>query len=94
MLSDVGWPQQDVRLVIVRDTRQGACHMVTAVRDAGRWLILDNRSDDLAENGALKQLRPVFSLDRRGVLQIGPPSPPGRFRPDAERRCVVSPPSG
>ena len=87
ILRDTEWPADDLRLVIVRDDKHRAPHMLAAARHEGRWFILDNSGDDLAEDRALPHLLPVFILDRRGVLQIGPPSPPGGFRLGSETGC-------
>jgi predicted transglutaminase-like cysteine proteinase len=69
-LSEVGWPASDLRLVIGLDTSIHREHMVVGARHEGRWLVLDNRSNILAEDRNLGRFAPLFVLDQRGVLRF------------------------
>lgn len=73
LLRDAGVPTDDLRLLLVRDRAVQQDHAVLAVRDAGRWLILDNRNLALAEPTSLPQFMPLFSLDDQGVKLVAAP---------------------
>lgn len=75
-LRDVGLPPDDLRLVIVAIKSLREQHAVVAVRDAGRWLILDSRFLALAESSELHDYLPLYALDERGVRQFVLPSSP------------------
>ena len=49
-LREAGVPADDLRLVVVRDTRLGQDHAVLAARLDDRWLVLDNRRFLLLED--------------------------------------------
>ncbi len=70
-LQDAGFAADDVRIVIVVPHGQRQAHAVVAVRNAGTWLILDNRSLAMAESSALRGFYlPLDTLDNRGVRQF------------------------
>lgn len=70
-LQDAGIAADDVRIVIVKQRGRPEAHAVVAVRQAGRWLILDNRTLAMVESGKLLGLYvPLKTLDRRGVRQF------------------------
>ncbi len=66
-LRDSGYAAEDLRLVIVRDRLARQDHAVTAVREGGRWLLLDNRHDVLLERKDAWHFTPMFVLSREGV---------------------------
>lgn len=72
MLRDAGIAAGDLRLVIVHigaERNSLIHHMVAAVRAAGRWLVLDNRSMGLVDSNERHDYRPMFVLDEGGVRQ-------------------------
>lgn len=70
-LREAGVADDDLRLVILRDTASGEDHAVAAARLDGRWHILDNRTLALVEDDALVRYRPLFALDAGGVRRLG-----------------------
>ena len=66
-LREAGVPTEDLRLVIVRDTKFAEDHAVLASRLNGSWLVLDNHRFALVEDIELDRYVPIFSLDDRGV---------------------------
>src|SRR5437899_1466539 len=52
---EVGLDNEDLRLLIVRDTKLREDHAVVAARLDGRWLVLDNRRLVLLEDIQLEQ---------------------------------------
>jgi predicted transglutaminase-like cysteine proteinase len=72
-LRDAGYAAEDLRLVIVRDRLVRQDHAVTAVREDGRWLLLDNRHDVLLERKDAWHFIPLFVLDHDGVKLFAVP---------------------
>jgi predicted transglutaminase-like cysteine proteinase len=68
-LQMAGIPAEDLRIVVLADTLRGEGHAVAAVRLDGRWLILDNRRMAMVEDMALRNYRPLFVIDRSGVMK-------------------------
>ena len=62
----------DVRL-IVGSIPPGTGHAVVAVRSAGIWFILDNRSLDVVRSEAFAAFTPLYAFDSRGVRRFAPP---------------------
>ena len=75
-LNNVGFAREDRRIAIVMDKTVHRQHAVVAVRNAGRWLILDNRSSILVDSSDVTaQYIPLNVLDHRGVREfVGAPS--------------------
>ena len=71
-LADAGFSQNDLRLVIVRiKALKNEPHALIAVRNQGRWSILDSRSLAIVESSKLLgYYEPEFALDHRGVRQF------------------------
>jgi predicted transglutaminase-like cysteine proteinase len=61
LLAALGLPQDDMYLVLVRDLVRRQDHAVLAVRLDGRFVVLDNNSDALLEDGQVRDYRPVMS---------------------------------
>ena len=75
-LRDAGYAPDDLQIVIVRIRSTREYHAVVAVRNAGRWFILDNRSLAVVESREHYEFLPVLALDHRGVRQFVLPSSP------------------
>ena len=73
ILREAGVPADDLRLLLVRDRAVRQDHAVLAVRDGGRWLVLDNRHLMLSETTSLPQFTPLFALDHQGVSLFAAP---------------------
>ena len=73
LLLDAGVPEQDLRILLVRDLAVRQDHAVLAVRVDGRWLMLDNRRSSLLETGDLPQFMPLFAIDHHGVSLFAAP---------------------
>jgi predicted transglutaminase-like cysteine proteinase len=90
ILREAGVPVDDLRLLLVRDRAVGQDHAVLAVRDGGRWLILDNRHLMLVETKTLPQFTPLFALDHEGVKLFAAPYA-ARPAPDVRVETVPMP---
>jgi predicted transglutaminase-like cysteine proteinase len=73
VLRQAGFPQDDLRIVLVRDRRVRQDHAVLAVRLDERWLILDNRWSRVVSDGEARDLVPLFALNQAGVLMLTTP---------------------
>jgi uncharacterized protein (DUF427 family) len=66
-----GLPERICAFVIVMDKTVHRQHAVVAVRYAGRWLILDNRSSILVESSDVAaHYIPLVVLDQQGVREF------------------------
>ena len=68
-----GVSPDDLRIVIMRDTIRGEDHAVAAARLDGHWLTLDNRRMAMVEDAYVRNYRPLFVIDRYGVMQYADP---------------------
>lgn len=66
-----GIASDDLRIVVMHDTVRGEDHAVAAARLDGRWLTLDNNRMAMVEDTYLRNYRPLFVIDERGVMQYG-----------------------
>jgi predicted transglutaminase-like cysteine proteinase len=71
-LGEAGINEDDLRLVIVRDLSLAEDHAILAVRVDEKWLLLDNRRLALLEDNELRQVEPLFALNREGVREFLP----------------------
>jgi predicted transglutaminase-like cysteine proteinase len=68
-----GVAADDLRLVVLHDTVRGEDHAVAAARLDGHWLMLDNNRMAMVEDADVRNYRPLFVLDERGVMRYGEP---------------------
>jgi predicted transglutaminase-like cysteine proteinase len=71
-LREVGITADSVRLVIVHQRNHIEDHMVVAVYQDGRWLILDNLTMALVPDTDESEYTPLFILDDHGVRVFQP----------------------
>lgn len=69
-LRTIGIAETDLRLVVVYDRQAQEHHAVAAVRYAGRWLVLDNRSLAVQEDNDIAHFTPMFTLDSQSVKRL------------------------
>jgi predicted transglutaminase-like cysteine proteinase len=67
---------EDIRIVVLRDLIRGEDHAVVLARLDGHWLTLDNRRMAMIEDIDIRNHRPLFVIDDRGVLRYDEPSSP------------------
>ena len=68
-LREAGESPEHIRLVIVDDRRHHEDHIVAAVYQEGRWLLLDNMTMALVADSEETDYVPLFVLDDTGVRQ-------------------------
>src|ERR1700744_1898977 len=64
-----GIADDDLRIVVMRDTISREDHAVAAARLDGHWLMLDNRRMAMIEDNDMRNIRPLFVIDQYGVNQ-------------------------
>ncbi len=72
-LREAGFPESDMRLLLVRDRTVRQDHAVLAARLDGRWLILDNRWAGLREDNGELNFTPLFAINHDGVHLFAKP---------------------
>ena len=72
-LREAGFPEGELRILLVRDRSIGQDHAVLAARLEGHWLILDNRWSELREDSAKLNFAPLFAIDHGGVHVFAKP---------------------
>jgi predicted transglutaminase-like cysteine proteinase len=69
-LREAGVANDDLRLVILRETTTGEDHALLAARVDGRWRLLDNRTFVMIEDADLSKQQPLFAIDTEGVKRF------------------------
>jgi predicted transglutaminase-like cysteine proteinase len=73
LLREAGIPEQDLRILLVRDRSIREDHAVLAVKDYDGWVILDNRRSTLAADNEAGYLTPMYALNETGVSLFASP---------------------
>lgn len=82
-----GVAAEDLRLVVVRDTRNGEGHAVASAKLDSHWLMLDNRRMAMVEDNDAREYQPLYVLYQSAVLKYaGEP-----VRGEGQRVSMVSP---
>ncbi|HKC32682.1 MAG TPA: transglutaminase-like cysteine peptidase [Xanthobacteraceae bacterium] len=82
-LRESGVAAEDMRVLLVRDLAVREDHAVLAVREGGRWMILDNRSMAPIRDSEARSFMPLFALDQEGVKLFAAPYVERAIRNDA-----------
>lgn len=72
-LRDLGVPEAQMRLVVVRDVRRDAVHAVLAVETVGEVRILDNLSAAVLPQERVSHYQPYYSVNATGRWMHAPP---------------------
>ena len=78
-LRMAGVSPEDIRIVVLRDLMRGEDHALVLARLDGHWLSLDNRRMAMIEDIDIRNHRPLFVIDDRGVMRYDEPSPPANL---------------
>jgi predicted transglutaminase-like cysteine proteinase len=70
-LRALGFGDDEVRMVGVRDMRRAQDHAVVAVRVAGTTYLLDNQIREVQEASSVKRYRPIFSITESYWVRYG-----------------------
>jgi predicted transglutaminase-like cysteine proteinase len=72
-LREAGFPEGELRLVLVRDHAVQQDHAVLTAHLDDHWLILDNRRSELIADSDASSLTPLFAISHRGVQLFAAP---------------------
>ncbi len=61
-LRAIGWPKDEMRLLVVKDMNLRVPHAILMVQLDGKTLILDNQITIVADAAKIRHYRPIFSL--------------------------------
>jgi len=70
----LGYPDDELRIVVVQDTNLRAPHAVLAVGQGSEILILDNQVREVLPHSAIVHYAPVYSINERGWWIHTPPA--------------------
>lgn len=73
LLREAGVSESDLRILLVRDRAIREDHAVLAVRDEGKWTVLDSRRSLLTTDHELPHFTPLFALNEFGVSLFATP---------------------
>jgi predicted transglutaminase-like cysteine proteinase len=62
-LRALGLPNDDLRLVAVKDLNLGIGHAVTVVLQGGRWWLLDNQIEQVIDSATVRHYQPVYAAN-------------------------------
>ncbi|MES0881525.1 transglutaminase-like cysteine peptidase [Roseibium sp. SCP14] len=72
LLRDLGVEDEDMRIVVLRDTAARQYHAVLSVRHNGKWLILDNRFSRIRFERDLPHYQALYSVNAAGEWSHNP----------------------
>jgi|GEM_PF-1265239 len=72
LLRDLGVKDEDMRIVVLRDTAARQYHAVLSVRHKGDWLILDNRFSRVRFERDLPHYKALYTVNAAGEWQHEP----------------------
>jgi len=65
-LRELGFPVDDMRVVVLNDLNLGVAHAILVVYVKGTALVLDNRISTVIPADAIRHYRPVYSINEHG----------------------------
>jgi predicted transglutaminase-like cysteine proteinase len=83
LLRAAGIPEQDLRILLVRDRSVREDHAVLAVREENAWLVVDNRRSAAADDSEFGFFTPLYVLDAGGVSLYAKPYLSQQLQKDA-----------
>jgi predicted transglutaminase-like cysteine proteinase len=88
-LRMAGVSPEDIRIVVLRDLMRDEDHALVLARLDGHWLSLDNRRMAMIEDIDIRNHRPLFVIDDRGVMRYDEPSPPANLARQDQAPAVL-----
>lgn len=65
-LLALGFPKQDLRIVVVMDQRKNIAHAVLSVKTDAGTFILDNQNQRVLRDDAIRHYAPLYSINEKG----------------------------
>lgn len=65
-LRALGWPAEDMKIVVLQDINLGVAHAILVVKYEGRNLVLDNQIGQVVDATRIRHYRPIYSVNEVG----------------------------
>ena len=65
-LRMLGFKENDMRIVILHDSRKNQIHAVLSINHGGKNYILDNQSEYVVEDTQISYYKPIYSISENG----------------------------
>ena len=65
-LKQLGWPVEDMRIVVLQDMNLKIMHAILAVKYNGAEMILDNQLSIVTKADRIRHYRPVYAVNEKG----------------------------
>lgn len=62
-LRHLGWDERNLRILVLNDQNRRELHAVLIAYHGGTAYVLDNQVSEVLEHGAVRQYRPIFSIN-------------------------------
>ncbi|WP_300127544.1 transglutaminase-like cysteine peptidase [Desulfovibrio sp.] len=85
-LRELGFPPEDMRIVVLRDTIRNLAHAVLVVYLDGEAYVLDNLSNVVQPHSRLRNYNPQYSVNENGRWTHIKGRPAGAARPGGKRQ--------
>ena len=85
-LKELGFPPEDMRIVVLRDTIRNLAHAVLVVYLDGEAYVLDNLSNVVQPHTRLRNYTPQYSVNENGRWTHIKGRPAGSARPGGKRK--------
>jgi len=63
LLRELGWKREDMRIVVLNDTKKKTLHSVLAISLNGKAYILDNQTNIIYETKAIRHYAMIYSIN-------------------------------
>lgn len=64
-LRALGWPLEDMRIVVLQDTNLNIAHAILLVKFKGKSYVLDNQINQLVTDDKIRHYRPIYSINEK-----------------------------
>lgn len=65
-LRALGWPAEDMKIVVLQDINLGVAHAILVVDFKGKSLVLDNQIGQIVDAKRIRHYRPIYSVNETG----------------------------
>ncbi|MEX1036147.1 MAG: transglutaminase-like cysteine peptidase [Sneathiella sp.] len=65
-LRALGWPAEDMKIVVLQDINLGVAHAILVVDFKGKSLVLDNQIGQIVDAKRIRHYQPIYSVNEMG----------------------------
>nr|WP_277346483.1 transglutaminase-like cysteine peptidase [Sneathiella chungangensis] len=65
-LRALGWPAEDMKIVVLQDVNLGVAHAILVVNFKGKKLVLDNQIGQVVDSSRIRHYKPIYSVNENG----------------------------